>query len=73
MQDINNAKLSALSNYHTLVPDFLSLYRNNGSDLGQFYLAMKTLAVCGKEQRLMKLRESGPILNCQPETTMAVR
>lgn len=63
---INNAKLSALSTYRSLVPYFHLIYKNAGSDLGLFYASIEVLADCEKEQRILKLRQSGPILACPP-------
>jgi len=57
INNVNNARLSALSAYRKLVPDFLEAYREAGQNLQGFYLWVESLGKCEQEQRLLELRK----------------
>ena len=50
--DINNARLSLISTYRELVPDFIALYQGSGTDIQNFYNQVKILSKCTKEIRM---------------------
>jgi predicted aminopeptidase len=64
IDNVNNARLSALSAYRTLVPDMLQAYENKGSDLNVFFAWIERLADCNKEQRQLELRKSEETVAC---------
>jgi predicted aminopeptidase len=64
IDNVNNARLSALSAYRTLVPDMLEAYENTGSDLNVFFAWIEGLADCDKEQRRIELRKSEETTAC---------
>lgn len=49
--DMNNAKLAAVSTYRRLVPYFINLFRASGKDLRTFYALVTSLSHCEQEQR----------------------
>jgi len=61
---VNNASLTALSSYRTLVPDLMSAYRDSGSSLDAFYARIEKLANCSSEQRLIQLRKNRESTAC---------
>ena len=59
LKDINNAKLSALSTYQALVPEFITLFGQCDNDFAVFYQTVELAKKQPKEQRLQFLRETG--------------
>jgi len=64
IDNVNNARLSALSAYRTLVPDMLKAYEKTGSDLNVFFAWIEGLASCDKDQRRLELRKSEETAAC---------
>ncbi len=64
--EINNARLSALSTYRTLVPDFLAAYKQHGSSLTLFYEWIEKLSDCAENERLYYLHQPELLPSCQP-------
>lgn len=60
--DLNNAKLAAVSTYRSLVPYFMDIYESSGKNLSTFYILVESLAHCGKKERLKLLRQY-PVTN----------
>ncbi len=56
---LNNAKLSTVSTYNDLVPEFLDLLQEKDGDLEAFYKACQELAQEPEDLRLQKLRSQG--------------
>jgi predicted aminopeptidase len=54
--NINNARLSLISTYRSLVPDFIYTYKNTGSDLSAFYTKIIEISLCPPEERAIYLR-----------------
>ena len=54
---LNNAQLLSVSTYYDLLPVFLKLLQNNGSDLKLFYKNCQTLANKSKKERLVFLEQ----------------
>jgi predicted aminopeptidase len=52
---INNARLSLVSTYRALVPHFLRLYQDSGTDFRNFYKQIKELSECSRHDRLTRL------------------
>jgi predicted aminopeptidase len=55
--NINNARLSLISTYRSLVPDFIFAYENTGSDLPTFYTRIIEISKCPLEERASSLRQ----------------
>ncbi|MGK0297328.1 MAG: putative aminopeptidase [Gammaproteobacteria bacterium] len=63
--NINNARLSLISTYRTLVPDFIYAYENIGSDLPNFYSRIIQISTCPFEERAKHLRgHAGQSITC---------
>lgn len=54
-EDLNNAKLAALSAYHRLVPAFKALFREAGGDFMEFYRRVQTLGALPPGERAARL------------------
>jgi len=62
--DLNNAKLAAISTYYRLIPALLSLYRAGGGDLDRFYRYMEGLKHCDHATILRRIRLYSPGQGC---------
>ncbi len=64
MEDLNNAKLAAVSTYRQLVPDFMRKLQQSENNLPHFYTAMSALAKCSIDQRrqLLQAETDGEML-----------
>ncbi len=62
--DINNAKLAAVSTYRLLVPEFISLYEKTGNDLDLLYSLIDQLKTCDKKTRYTMLRQKSLKVIC---------
>lgn len=56
-EELNNAKLSSVSTYHTYVPAFLTLLARNGGNLANFYRAAQELGRLPPTRRRQRLTE----------------
>ena len=52
LQDINNARLNALSTYQALVPAFITLFEQCDNNFGEFYRVVESMQPLTKQQRL---------------------
>jgi predicted aminopeptidase len=64
-QDLNNAKLAAISTYRNLVPAFLQAYKLAGNNMADFYLRIKSIGQCDASQRRQLLRSTVPLISCK--------
>jgi len=62
--NINNASLSALATYRSLISDFLAAYEFHGYDLPRFYQWIEQLSDCAKPERLLLLRHPAQMPYC---------
>jgi predicted aminopeptidase len=54
-RSLNNAQLSTVATYYTLLPAFERLLTQNGGDLQKFYVEAKALASLPKEERQQRM------------------
>ncbi len=54
-RSLNNAQLSTVATYYTLLPAFEQLLAQNGGDLQKFYAEAKVLASLSKEEREQRM------------------
>jgi len=62
--NINNASLSALATYRSLITDFLAAYQFHGSNLSRFYQWIEMLSDCNQPERLRLLRHPTQTPSC---------
>jgi len=62
--DLNNAKLAAISTYYRLIPAFLALYQAGGRDLDRFYRYMESLKGCDHATLRQRIRIYSPGQGC---------
>jgi predicted aminopeptidase len=66
MEDnLNNAKLAAVSTYHDLIPDLMAVYDATGRDLKRFYNYMEGLKNCGHAALLQRIETYSPGHGCR--------
>ncbi len=56
-QDLNNAHLSLIATYHSLVPKFKTLLKQENNNLKKFYVVVETLGELEKEARNKKVNK----------------
>ena len=66
-EPLNNARISAVSTYRELVPDFISLYQKLNKDLKQFYSTVEIIGACTKLQRRILLKQQNIPVECNIE------
>jgi len=63
-QDLNNAKITAVSTYRRLVPLFIHVFEAAGRDIERFYAEIKQIAACPRDRRRELLRNGTAAAGC---------
>jgi predicted aminopeptidase len=63
---VNNARLSAVSTYRTLVPRFLDVFERSNKDLVYFYTVIQAISECPKADRYRLLEDPPEPNECLP-------
>jgi predicted aminopeptidase len=58
LQDMNNARLNALSTYQALVPAFITLFEHCNNNFNEFYRVVESMQQLSKPQRLVHLQSA---------------
>jgi predicted aminopeptidase len=62
--NLNNAKVAAVSTYRNLVPLFLLAYKSSEEDIEKFFNRARDIGLCDKDRRLALLRSKQPQIEC---------
>ena len=63
---VNNARLTAVSTYRTLVPRFMNVFEHTGGNLAEFYEIIKVISECPKGDRYRLLDDPIQADTCLP-------
>ena len=57
LENMNNAKLNAVSTYQAFIPEFIRLFKKCQQDFGRFYRAVESMQKIAKDKRISRLSD----------------